>query len=94
MSVSSMNTVNQSKLKFGRRDLWPTWLMLGYGIVMAALILVGVVTKRSATEIGTMMALNWLPVGWFLLIPIHIGQQVRIAKLEQRLADLESSQNS
>ena len=94
MSVSSMNSVKQSKLKLGPRDLWHTWLMLGYGIVIAALILVGVVTKRSATEIGTMMALNWLPVGWFLLIPIHIGQQVRIARLEQRLAELESGQKS
>ncbi len=94
MSVPNANTVNPSKLKLRPSDLWPTWLMVGYGVVMVLLALVGVLTKRSATEIGTMMALNWQPVGWFLLISIHLGQQVRIAKLEQRLADLELGQKS
>ena len=41
-------------------------------------------------EIGTLLTMMSIP-GWYLLVAFHTGTVVRIAKLEQRLAELEAS---
>jgi hypothetical protein len=90
LKSSLASSANSSQLKLSSSDLWPSWILAGYGDVMAVVAVAGVLMRRLSVEIGTSLT-HALLTGWFLLTSFYFGQQVRVARLENRLADLESA---
>ena len=93
MPDAKASTANQAKLKLRSSDLWQIGILVGYGIVMCAMVLAGVLMKRSGSEISTGVTVM-LMGGWGVMSMTHMVQLTRIAKLEQRLAESESSRRS
>ena len=93
MPDAKVSSTNQAKLKLRPADLWQMGTLVAYGILMCATLLAAVLLKRSGSEISTGVIV-WLMGGWGLFLQAHIGQQFRIAKLEQQLAESELSRRS
>lgn len=94
MSDATASTANQAKIKLRPVDLWQMWISVGFGIVLVALVIAGVLLNRSATEIATLLTMMSIGPGFSLYFSCHMGMVVRIARLEQRLAELEASRRS
>ena len=93
MPDENATTTFEAKVKLRPVDQCQIGGLVGYGFLLVLVVGVARVSELSVTDTGTTLA-HMLIVGFFLFAAFHMGLVARIAKLEKRLAESESSRRS
>ena len=94
MPDEKASTTNQAKFKLRPGDWWQIGILHFFLFSTSAFFIAEVMLNHSPSEISFSLLGMMLAPGLFLYVSFHSAMVFRVAKLEQRLAELEASRRS